>query len=254
MVLAPNNFCIFGKVKKCLALILLFVCVQLNAQTDSVLAAVLTKEEQPIKTPFNPKGNYHTLALSFFPFVWILGNGGGIFLSAAVDYSLFKNQSIGISASAYGDENGHDGYSGPNGPNHPDESYNGANKYLYANYRYYFNGKETRENTGLVFYLGIFGRLGMANYGWTPGYDPSGITSAKQTSYAYGGLAGVSLKLKHLKHFGLDFNVGTLYNNKTYTQTYVLAPTTTIQYSSYDLRVTGSLCWFFYIDKKSKQP
>ncbi|MFI5141222.1 MAG: hypothetical protein ACHQII_02600 [Bacteroidia bacterium] len=236
--------------KKLLTIFLIFAFCKLAAQTD-------TAKSKPIITAYNPKGNYQTFDIKAALIPWTLGNAGGIFLSLGADYSFFKNHSIGIEATLYGDQGNHDSYTYTNNSvTVPAQSYKGANKAIYLNYRYYFNFQNIRQKTGLIFYIGAFGRMGTANYKWTAGYTYDSITSSKKTYYSYGALAGASIKLKHRKYIGFDFNVGTLYNNKTVGEVYQKYPTqlhTNVQFASYDLRLSVSVCWWFYHPKKIKQ-
>ncbi len=167
-----------------------------------------------------------------------MGNAGGLYCSLGFDYGFCKNHSIGIETTFYGDEGQHDHYSGANSPNNrPSDIYTGTKKAIYLNYRYYLNLKRVRENAGIAFYVGALARYGQGSYSWSIGYSSDGILSSKIEYYSCGALIGLFYKFKKKNRFGVDFNVGTLYDNKTVDNTYLRQPL-----STYGQFVTCDLC------------
>ena len=180
-----------------------------------------TTAVKDFRTPYNPKGDYHTwgVKLTILPIPY--SDQTMIVSALGIEYGITKNQTIGL--------DGHFDYSfGVNsnilvdtlgGIHSTGQDFHTTDLAAILNYRYYFNMENARNNNGLYFYTGAFVKYGRVYYYENQLYK-SDYISKDENDYSEGILLGAILKISSVKNVGLDANVGLAHLETDVTTVY----------------------------------
>ena len=167
-----------------------------------------TKAVKDFRTPYNPKGDYHTWSVKATLLPIPYSDQTMVVSALGIEYGITKNQSIGMDV--------HFDYSFGSHKNVLDtlNNYHGDGQDFHTsdvaailNYRYYFNWENNRNNNGLYFYTGAFVKYGRVFYYQNQLYQTDFITK-DENDYSEGILFGAVLKMSSVKNIGLDANIG----------------------------------------------
>jgi hypothetical protein len=161
-------------------------------------------------TPYDPKADYRTWSIKGKALPYFLGNGGGISALLGVEYGFAKNQSIGVDVFADWSEDSDDNVADTAGVQHAfGNFYNGFEKAIFINYRYYFKSSTLRRKKGIAPYLLAFLRDGKIYQHYDPLYPLTRWMSNREHQYSAGLMVGgtTSLGLKP-ERLSLDLNLG----------------------------------------------
>jgi hypothetical protein len=178
-------------------LILLVASLSSYAQGDTSLLN---------RTPYDPKGDFHTWSLKGKVLAYPFGNGGGISYLLGVEYGFLKNQSIGIDGFVYHEWDVEDQATDTTGVGTQNgRDWSSWERALMLNYRYYFNFRKLRQKYGLALYTLAFARYGWINRRYDPGYIASYYTDTEKHR-SVGLMLGGNLALS--ERLGIDLNMG----------------------------------------------
>lgn len=190
--------------------------------------------------PFNPGGNYNTLALKFKLLPWVMGNNGGLNGGIGIEQSFFKRNSAGLEfcfnrwAEHYDNDSGYS-----------DDAYH-RDRALVANYRFYYGNMNQKR--AVCFYNGIAYRYGRFKQEWSDALAENHHTLRIKNYNAPGLIFGMFFGFKNTTNFGIDLNIGGYYNMKTIHDTYTLPPGTIVVNSTtatWDFRISFNFSLWF---------
>lgn len=204
-----------------------------------------TTAVKDFRTPYNPKGDYHTWSVKFTILPIPYSDQTMIVSALGIEYGITKNQSIGLDGHLDYSFGSHNNVLDTLGGFHSTgQDFHTTDLAAILNYRYYFNMENTRNNNGVFFYTGAFVKYGRVYYYQNQLYQADYI-SKDENDYSEGILFGAILKVSSVKNVGLDANIGLAHLETDITtvykyQTKVEKPTSIIP------RVGLYIHWWFY--------
>jgi hypothetical protein len=236
---------------------LLFININLFAQTKIDNNNNSTHDTITLKSPYNPKDNCHTWGIKgkILP-MFAIGNGALLNTLIGFEYGFKKNQSIGLDAYYLGMVVRDDDSKGIIGNSYRNDIS------VFLNYRFYFPFEKIRDKFGLAFYTGLFARQGInrftADGNLASNFNTSNdsLVSSVRRHNSFGLLLGTLYKIKGTKRLCIDFNVGlfrmqTEMTNIDFFNRQTTSTTTISKFSTYNMRVGLNLYWYFFHDKKN---
>jgi hypothetical protein len=207
-------------------------------------------------TPYDPRANYRTWSIKgkVLPYP-ALGNAGGVTVLLGLEYGFARNQSIGVDVFANWSEDSDDNVADTAGVQHTTGSfYNGSEKALFLNYRYYLNCRRLRDRKGAAPYLLFFLRDGKIYQHYDPLYPLWRWQANRERQYSAGLMVGVTSAISDDKPKRLDWdlNLGIFEKLKEISTVYLkdgVQSTVKSRPIGPGFRLSLNLVYWFYIGK-----
>ena len=180
----------------------------------------VTKAIKDFRTPYNPKGDYHTWGIKATLLPIPSSDQTQVVSALGIEYGVTKNQSIGLDAHFDYTFGSHSNVLDTLGGFHSTgQDFHTTDLAAILNYRYYFNMEKSRNDNGLYFYAGAFLKYGRVYYYENQLYQADYI-SKDENNYSEGILFGAILRISGVKNIGIDGNVGLAHLETDLTTVY----------------------------------
>lgn len=239
-------------VNKWLSVCFLLLYFVAGAQVKNSNLFVKDSTIKPKKTtPFNPQGNYETMAIKTRVLPWFIGDNTGTNILIGFELGFFKYHSVSADfVKGISNEN-LDAYYRNDSTILPVRERNMTSREFHFAYNYHLAIPILREKLGLSFYTGVNYRIGKWKMESDTGmYVNDHTSSSSREYYSFGPQVGALWNVGKKDLLALNLNISTFYNVKNVATTEIIGNTVykhASVFKTVDLRVGVNLYfWLKY--------